>query len=85
MSVRGRWAVVLSGGEGVRLRPLVRKVVGHDRPKQYVRLLGSRSLLGQTLDRVALGMSMDRTMVVTVRRHAPYIGEEFTGSSQPTS
>jgi mannose-1-phosphate guanylyltransferase len=75
--------VVLSGGEGVRLRPLVRKVVGHDRPKQYVRLLGSRSLLGQTLDRVALGMSMDRTMVVTVRRHAPYIGEEFTGSSQP--
>jgi mannose-1-phosphate guanylyltransferase len=75
--------VVLAGGEGVRLRPLVRRAVGEDRPKQYAKLLGPRSLLRQTLDRVALGISMDRTVVVTVRRHAAYIGEEFAGSSQP--
>ena len=83
MNDRGRWAIVLSGGEGVRLRPLVRRAVGEERPKQYVKLLGPRSLLRQTLDRVALGISMDRTVVVTVRRHAAYIGEEFAGSSQP--
>jgi mannose-1-phosphate guanylyltransferase len=46
------WAVVLAGGEGMRLRPLVRQVFGADRPKQYVRLLGPRTLLRQTLDRV---------------------------------
>lgn len=78
-----RWAIVLSGGEGVRLRPLVRQAVGEDRPKQYVKLLGPRSLLRQTLDRVALGFSMDRTVVVTVRRHTAYIAEEFRGAAQP--
>lgn len=83
MSDRRRWAVVLSGGEGVRLRPLVRRALGEDRPKQYVKLLGPRSLLRQTLDRVALGFSTDRTVVVTVRRHAAYIGEEFAGSTDP--
>ena len=67
----------------MRLRPLVRKVIGEDRPKQYVKLLGPRSLLRQTLDRVALGISTDRTVVVTVRRHTAYIGEELAGSSQP--
>lgn len=75
--------MVLAGGEGVRLRPLVRQALGEDRPKQYVKLLGSRSLLRQTLDRVALGFSAERTVVVTVRQHTAYIGEEFAGSSQP--
>jgi mannose-1-phosphate guanylyltransferase len=80
---QGRWGVVLAGGEGVRLRPLVRRVLGEDRPKQYVQLLGPRSLLRQTLDRLALGISRDRTVVVTVRRHTAYIAEEFAGSAQP--
>jgi len=80
---RTPWAVVLAGGEGLRLRPLVRKVTGDDRPKQYVKLLGPRSLLRQTLDRVALGVSAERTVVVTVRRHAGYIAEEFSGADQP--
>ena len=44
------WAVVLAGGEGVRLRPLVRRVCGDERPKQFVPLLGTRTLLRQTLD-----------------------------------
>src|SRR5205823_4834953 len=50
------WAIVLAGGEGVRLRPLVRRAMGDDRPKQYVKLLGPRTLLRQTLDRVGLGI-----------------------------
>jgi mannose-1-phosphate guanylyltransferase len=77
------WAVILAGGEGMRLRPLVRQVFGADRPKQYVRLLGPRTLLGQTLDRVALAIPEERTLVVTVRRHAGYIAEEFAGATRP--
>lgn len=80
---RGRWAVVLAGGEGVRLRPLVRRMLGEERPKQFVKLLGPRSLLRQTLDRTALGISPDRTVVVTVRRHIDYIAEEFKSAAQP--
>ena len=77
------WAVVLAGGEGMRLRSLVRRVVGHDRPKQYVPLLGARTLLRQTLDRVGLAIPESRTLVVTVRQHAGYISEEFAAPPRP--
>ena len=66
------WAIVLAGGEGVRLRPLVRLVCGDDRPKQFAPLLGGRSLLEATLDRVARGIPDDRTVVVGVRHQARY-------------
>lgn len=84
MTDTGRlWAVVLSGGEGIRLRSLVRQAIGEERPKQYVKLLGPRSLLRQTLDRAALGVSTDRTVVVTVRPHTAYIADEFAGAASP--
>jgi mannose-1-phosphate guanylyltransferase len=79
----GLWSVVLSGGEGTRLRPLVRQATGEDRPKQYAKLLGPRSLLRQTLDRVALAVPAARTVLVTQRQHIPYITEEFAGSTEP--
>ncbi len=69
------WGIILAGGEGVRLRPLVRLVCGDDRPKQYVPLLGSRSLLQETLDRVALRIPAERTVIVTMQSHAPYMSE----------
>ncbi|HLB54697.1 MAG TPA: sugar phosphate nucleotidyltransferase, partial [Gemmatimonadales bacterium] len=74
------WAVVLAGGEGARLRPLTRRVCGDDRPKQYAALVGSRSLLRQTLDRVALRIAVERTVVVTLRAHARYIAAELAGA-----
>jgi mannose-1-phosphate guanylyltransferase len=77
------WAVILAGGEGMRLRPLVRRMLGADRPKQYVRLFGEQTLLRQTLDRVSLAIPEERTLVVTVRRHAGYIAEEFSGGAHP--
>jgi len=75
--------VVLAGGEGRRLRPLIRRVLGDERPKQYVPLLEPRSLLRQTLDRLALRFSVSRTVVVTVRGHTDHIAREFTGVSDP--
>ena len=67
------WAVVLAGGEGVRLRPLVRRVCGDERPKQFVPLLGPRTLLHQTLDRVGLRIPPERTVVVSLESHARYL------------
>jgi mannose-1-phosphate guanylyltransferase len=37
----------------------------------------------QTLDRVALGIAPARTVVVTVRSHAPYLGQTWVGSDGP--
>lgn len=72
----GTWAVVLAGGAGVRLRSLVQAVCGDERPKQFVPLLGTRTLLGQTLDRVGIAIPPRRTVIVTISHHAPYVEEE---------
>jgi len=70
------WAIVLAGGEGVRLRRLVRHVCGDERPKQFAPLVGSRSLLRATLDRVGLGIPSERTVVVAHGSHAGYLANE---------
>src|SRR5262249_21067056 len=44
------WAIVLAGGEGVRLQPLTRELYGEPRPKQFAALTGHATLLRQTLD-----------------------------------
>jgi len=77
------WAAVLAGGEGVRLRPLVRKICGDERPKQYVPLLGSRSLLQQTLDRIAPLVPPERTVLVTMRSHTAYIADRLGDFRHP--
>jgi mannose-1-phosphate guanylyltransferase len=66
------WAIVLAGGQGLRLRPLVERIHADGRPKQFAVLVGERSLLRQTLDRVALTVPPSRTVVVTTRSHARF-------------
>jgi mannose-1-phosphate guanylyltransferase len=77
------WAVVLAGGQGTRLAPLVSRVHADGRPKQYAVLVGSRSLLRQTLDRVALAVPPERTVVVATRSHAAFLANEFARGDAP--
>src|SRR5262249_24774002 len=70
------WAIVLAGGHGIRLRPLARLLSGDERPMQYVRLVGPRSLLRQTLDRVAVAIPAERTVAVGTPAHARAIAAE---------
>lgn len=45
------WSIILAGGNGERLRPMVQSWLGQPRPKQYCTFLGTRSMLEHTLDR----------------------------------
>ncbi len=64
-----RWAVILAGGNGMRLRPLTRLIAGDERPKQFCRILGGETLLDQTMRRVSLSVPPDRAMVVVTQNH----------------
>src|SRR5262249_22445108 len=74
------WAVVLAGGQGVRLREPTRHVYGEDRPKQYAVLTGGKSLLRQTLDRVQLLIPPERTVVVSMAGRGAYLDAELRSS-----
>lgn len=70
-----RWTIILSGGEGERLRPFVRKLLGRNRPKQYCAFNGGRTMLEHTLARAARFAPPERTITIIGRGHRTFIGE----------
>src|SRR3972149_4193218 len=60
------WGIVVAGGEGRRVRPLMRRLSGTDLPKQYCAVIGGRSMLQHTLDRVATSIDRDRILTVII-------------------
>ena len=67
-----RWAVVLAGGDGVRLRPLTRRICGDERPKQFCPILGGETLLDRTLRRTQLSIELENTLVVVTQKHEAF-------------
>jgi mannose-1-phosphate guanylyltransferase len=65
------WSIILAGGEGERLRPLVQRWLGRHRPKQYCTFVGTRSMLEHTLDRVDPLCSAEHRVTVITRSHLP--------------
>jgi mannose-1-phosphate guanylyltransferase len=61
---------------------VTRHLYGEERPKQYAALLGDRSLLRQTLDRVARLVDSSRTVVVTMEHHARYLAADLGVAGQ---
>lgn len=72
MQNRAPWAVVLAGGDGMRLRPVTEMLTGDSRPKQFCALAGDESLVQQTLRRAAVSVPPHRHVAVVTRCHAPY-------------
>jgi mannose-1-phosphate guanylyltransferase len=64
-----RWAIVLAGGEGERLRRLTRCIAGDDRPKQFCPFVGGQTMVERTRARVARVVRPDRTCLVLTRSH----------------
>lgn len=70
--VTRRWAVVLAGGDGVRLRRLTRFVCGDDRPKQFCPLLGNLSLLQEARERAERSIYTDQILYSLTQAHQDF-------------
>lgn len=69
---RQRCAIILAGGSGKRLRSFVHKLRGDALPKQYVKLMGNRSMLEATLARAEKLVLPERQCVVVTQQHFDY-------------
>jgi mannose-1-phosphate guanylyltransferase len=74
---RHLWAVLLAGGDGIRLRDLTVRIVGDHRPKQFCPIIGSESLLSQTRARLDPLFSGDRQVFVVSCAHERYYSGEL--------
>jgi mannose-1-phosphate guanylyltransferase len=79
-----RFALILAGGDGSRLKSLTRKITGRDIPKQFCPVLGEMTLLQQTLRRVALAIAPQNTMVSVTLEHARHY-EPQLGAIAPSN
>lgn len=70
-----RYAVVLAGGWGERLWPMSRR----DRPKQLLSFVGTRTLVAETLDRIAPLVEAEGTVVMTSQAIRDRILPELPG------
>lgn len=66
---------ILAGGSGTRLWPRSR----HSRPKQFLDLVGPRSMLVDTVERVLPLVPLERIHVLTGPDHAPLVAEQVPG------
>jgi mannose-1-phosphate guanylyltransferase len=66
-------AVIMAGGRGTRFWPRSRK----HRPKQLLNILGEKTILEQTVDRIRPLCDWDRILIVTEAEQAPLIRELF--------
>jgi len=69
------WGIVLAGGEGKRLQEFIRKRYSTERPKQYSAIIGKRSMLRHTLDRVEKIIPPKQLQIVVARKHRKYLPE----------
>jgi mannose-1-phosphate guanylyltransferase len=71
-SQRNRCGIILSGGDGERLKPFIRRLLNEDLPKQYVSFGGTRSMLEQTIDRAEQLIDPECLFTVVAGSHLNY-------------
>jgi mannose-1-phosphate guanylyltransferase len=77
---RHQWAVVLAGGDGIRLRDLTLRIAGDSRPRQFCRIVGGKSLLSQTRARLGPLFLSDRQVFIVSRTHERYYREDLASA-----
>lgn len=69
------YAVIMAGGIGSRLWPRSRSAS----PKQFLDLVGSRTMLQETVDRIEPLIPLDRVLVVVGEDHADTVRSQIDG------
>ncbi|WP_068448860.1 mannose-1-phosphate guanylyltransferase [Caviibacter abscessus] len=64
-------ALIMAGGSGTRFWPLSTK----DKPKQFLKLISDKTMLEQTIDRVALVTEKENIYIVTSKKYSKIINE----------
>jgi mannose-1-phosphate guanylyltransferase len=72
-----RLALLLAGGDGMRLQEFTAQLTGFPMPKQYCPLMRGRSLLELALYRAHLFASTENTRVIINQNHRGWTGEQL--------
>lgn len=72
-----RWGIILAGGQGKRLQQYIKSQFGDQRPKQYCALIGTRSMLRHTIDRVSPLFTHDHVMTTVNAGHLSWAFNEL--------
>lgn len=75
------WSVILAGGEGERLKPMVQRWLGRHKPKQYCTFIGTRSMLEHTLDRADQISEPAQKVTIIARAHRGDAWPQLNGRS----
>ena len=67
-----RCGLVLAGGEGKRLKRFIYQLRASQVPKQYINVIGTRSMLEHTFDRAERLIPRERLFTVASRDHLQY-------------
>jgi len=78
------WSLILAGGDGERLQPLIYRWLGHHKPKQYCTFTGTRSLFQHTLDRADMLTIPAHRITVCARAHRQEALAQLQGRSPGT-
>src|SRR4051812_36772883 len=76
-TARCRWAAILAGGEGQRLKPVTQALTGDDRPKQFCEIVGRGTLFDQSVRRAASIVPGRHVIPVLPSAHQPYYPKGF--------
>jgi mannose-1-phosphate guanylyltransferase len=71
------WAVVLAGGEGTRVRSFLQQFCGGSGLKQFSTIIGQRSMLHCTLDRVVQLIPPERVLIVVSAQHREDVEDQL--------
>ena len=68
-----RYAVIMAGGAGTRFWPSSRL----QKPKQFLNLLGERSMIQNTIDRILPLIPIERILVITNEQYVDLVQSQF--------
>jgi mannose-1-phosphate guanylyltransferase len=74
-----RFAVILAGGDGSRLRSLTRTISGDERPKQFCPIIGGETLLDVTRRRVGLKVAPSNVFFSLTAKHDRFFRRSLKG------